>query len=66
MAWWTASAVVAYYTKQYGLDKGILWSFMTNLFGIKRGDNARIDPADQVEFAAVVADYAANRNGATA
>lgn len=66
MARWTASAVVAYYANRYGLEKGLLWSFMDNLFGIRRGDRIRIDAADQDEFAAVVLDYVANREGATA
>ena len=52
---------VNYYADLYGLKKDDLWSILDNLFGIHRNDKVRIDPADQLEFAAVVANYAENR-----
>ena len=50
MARWTAAAVVAYYAKRYHIEKGILWGFMSNLFGIGIGEKTRIDALDQYEF----------------
>lgn len=54
-----ASQVVAYYAKRYNVDKGLLWSFMANLFGLKIGSREYIDTLDQAEFLTTLEDYLA-------
>lgn len=54
-----ASQVVAYYAKRYGVEKGLLWSFMADLFGLKIGSREYIDTLDQAEFLATLEDYLA-------
>ena len=61
MARWTAEKVVAYYAKRYRMEKGILWGFMSNLFGIRIGEKVKMDDLDQMEFSLVVHDYLENR-----
>lgn len=66
MASWTAAAVVAYYAKRYHIEKGILWGFMANLYGIGIGEKTKMDALDQYEFSTVVRDYLENGREATA
>ncbi len=60
MARWTAAAVVAYYAKRYHIEKGILWGFMANLYGIGIGEKTKMDALDKYEFSTVVHDYLEN------
>lgn len=57
-----ASSVVYFYSRHYRTDEATVWSFLDNLFGIRRGDRrAVLDPADRAELRAVFEDYINNR-----
>lgn len=56
-----ASSVVYYYSRRYHVDQATVWAFLDNLFNIKRGSKAVLDPADRAELRAVFEGYIANR-----
>lgn len=57
-----ASSVVYFYARKYRVEDNLVWSFLDNLFGIRRGDQrAVLDPADRAELRAVFEDYMNNR-----
>lgn len=56
-----ASSVVYFYSRYYHVDRGLVWAFIENLFDIKRGDKAVLDPADRAELRAVFEEYMENR-----
>ena len=57
-----ATSIVYFYARKYRVEDNLVWSFLDNLFGIRRGDRlAVLDPADQAELRVVFEDYMNNR-----
>lgn len=45
-----ATSIVYFYARKYRVEDNLVWSFLDNLFGIRRGDRrAVLDPADRKE-----------------
>ena len=57
-----ATSIVYFYARKYRVEDSLVWSFLDNLFGIRRGDRrAVLDPADRAELRAVFEDYMKDR-----
>ena len=57
-----ATSIVYFYARKYCVEDNLVWSFLDNLFGIRRGDRrAVLDPADRAELRAVFEGYMKDR-----